>query len=309
MAFFFSRSEYAFDCDDGGGYSGFSTSNSAVCPTTDQGTRTVGGKITDKDGGETEYPASVTVNNVPPEVGAITAPVKPVQVNSAINASADFTDPGILDTHTAVWDWGDGTPSPGTVTESGGSGSVAGSHTYTAAGVYTIDLTVTDDDGGLGWAQFEFVVVYDPDGGFVTGGGWIHSPERAYAPDPSLTGKATFGFVSKYKKGANVPTGHTEFQFRVADLNFSSTEYDWLVIGGHKAQYKGTGTINGTGNYGFMLTAIDEKLTPSTDVDLFRIKIWDKATDSIVYDNKAGESDTSDTATELGGGSIVIHKK
>lgn len=32
--------------------------------------------------------------------------------------------------------------------------------------------------------------------------------------------------------------------------------------------YKGTGTINGEGNYGFMLTAIDEALTPSTDVDL-----------------------------------------
>jgi hypothetical protein len=31
--------------------------------------------------------------------------------------------------------------------------------------------------------------------------------------------------------------------------------YDWLVVGGAKAQYKGTGTINGAGNYGFLLTA------------------------------------------------------
>ena len=79
----------------------------------------------------------------------------------------------------------------------------------------------------------------------------------AYTSDPTLTGKATFGFVSKYQKGANVPTGNTEFQFKVADLNFKTTSYDWLVIAGSKAQYKGTGTINGTCEYKFMLTAID----------------------------------------------------
>jgi hypothetical protein len=38
-----------------------------------------------------------------------------------------------------------------------------------------------------------FLVVYDPDVGFVTGGGWIDSPESAYMPDPSLTGRANFG--------------------------------------------------------------------------------------------------------------------
>ena len=47
--------------------------------------------------------------------------------------------------------------------------------------------------------------------------------------DPTLAGNANFGFVSRYKKGANVPTGQTQFQFQVADLNFHSSEYDWLV--------------------------------------------------------------------------------
>jgi len=71
--------------------------------------------------------------------------------------------------------------------------------------------------------------------------------------------------------------------------------------------YKGTGTVNGEGNYGFMLTAIDEALTPSTDVDLFRIKIWDKDTGEVIYDNQMGAEEDADPATELGGGSIVIH--
>ncbi len=152
------------------------------------------------------------------------------------------------------------------------------------------------------------LAVYDPEGGFVTGGGWINSPAGAYAPDPDLTGKANFGFVSKYKKGATVPTGQTEFQFKVADLNFKSDSYDWLVVAGPKAKYKGAGTINGGGNYGFMLFAIDEGLTPSTDVDLFRIKIWDKNNDEVVYDNQMDDSDDADPTTAIGGGSIKIHK-
>ena len=80
------------------------------------------------------------------------------------------------------------------------------------------------------------------------------------------------------------------------------------MIAGARAQFKGTGTINGTGEYGFMLTAVDEDLTPSTDVDLFRIKIWDKTTDEIVYDNQMGDVDGTAVATEISGGSIVIHK-
>jgi PKD repeat protein len=270
----------------------------------------IGVTVTDKDQGVGTASTKVTVNNVAPTVGPIEdAPVGPIQVGTVVvTVSADFTDPGMLDTHTATWDWGDGSIT--TVNLDQGARTVSDSHTYTEAGVYTVKLTVTDDDGGSDSAQYQqYIVVYDPDGGFVTGGGWITSPEGAYIPDPTLTGKATFGFVSKYKKGATVPTGQTEFQFHAGDLNFHSTSYDWLVIAGAKAKYKGTGAINGAGNYGFMLTAIDEKLTPSTDVDMFRIKIWNKDNgDTIVYDNQLGDDDDVDPATALGEGSIVIHK-
>ena len=63
------------------------------------------------------------------------------------------------------------------------------------------------------------------------------------------------------------------------------------------AQYKGEGTINDTGNYGFMLSAEDKG---KTDTDTFRIKIWDIATEDVVYDNGA--------QTPISGGSIIIHK-
>jgi hypothetical protein len=172
-------------------------------------------------------------------------------------------------------------------------------------------LTVTDDDGGTGQSVFQYVVVYDPEGGFVTGAGWIDSPAGAYKPDPSLTGKATFGFVSKYRKGASIPSGNTEFQFKTADLNFYSDSYEWLVInkGDTRAQYKGIGTINGNHDpygtpYRFMLWASDG------DPDTFRIKIWhdEDSTEIVIYDN-GFEGSGNENGQPVSGGNVVIHIK
>ena len=46
---------YAFDCGDGSGYGAFGATASATCPTDENGTRSVKGKIRDKDNGVTEY--------------------------------------------------------------------------------------------------------------------------------------------------------------------------------------------------------------------------------------------------------------
>ena len=251
----------------------------------------------DADGDGTIY-LEWRVSNQPPVISTLTASFSPVQLGQSINATVAFSDPDVGDTHTITWDWGDGS----TITVPAIVPSVTTSHTYTSPGVYTITVTVTDAAGESDTESFQYVVIYDPNGGFVTGGGWINSPLGAYTPNPLLTGKATFGFVSKYQKGANVPTGNTEFQFHVAGMNFKSTAYDWLVIAGTKAQFKGTGTINGVGEYKFMLTAIDGS------PDKFRIKIWDAETGDIIYDNQPGAEDTVDPSTAIQGGSIVIHK-
>ena len=116
-------------------------------------------------------PFAIFQENMTPAVCEITAPIDPASVNTPITVSATFTDPDISDTHTATWDWDDGTSSAGTVTESGGSGSVEGSHVYSVPGVYPVTLTVTDNNSGAGSSIYQDVVVYDPYGGFVTGGG------------------------------------------------------------------------------------------------------------------------------------------
>ena len=90
-------------------------------------------------------------------------------------------------------------------------------------------------------------------------------------------------------------------------MNFHSNLYEWLVVAGARAQFKGTGTINGAGTFGFLLTAIDGQLPGGQGVDKFRIKIWDKIDDLVVYDNQLGAEDNGNNATELGGGNIVIH--
>lgn len=261
-------------------------------------------KVTDSYGVSNTATTTVAVNNVAPTVEAITAPIDPVVVGTTIATSADFDDVGILDTHIAVWDWNDGTTDSGAVDES--TGTVMGSHTYNASGIYTVKLTITDDDGGVASTEYRYVVVYSPDGEFVTGGGWIDSPAGAYTLDTSITGKANFGFVSIYKNGATVPTGATEFQLKLADFNFHSKDYEWLVIAGERAIYKGTGTVNGEGGYGFMLTGIDGAVN-GDGADKFRIEVWDEATNAIIYDNLLDESTGADLPA-INGGNIVIHK-
>jgi hypothetical protein len=124
----------------------------------------------------------------------------------------------------------------------------------------------------------------------------------------SVAGKANFGFNAQYKKGNNTPDGNTEFQFQAGNLNFKSTNYGTgsLVIAGAKAIFQGTGTINGSGNYNFMISAIDGSINGGGGVDKFRIKIQ-TAGGGVIYDNNFGTADNSDPTTSLGGGSIVIH--
>ncbi len=240
--------------------------------------------------------------NHSPVLTSLTVPSSPLPVNTLAAVQATFTDSDAGDAHTAVWDWGDGTSSAGEVID-GTSGTISGNHVYAAAGVYTVRASVTDRQGASTELEAtQYIVVYDPLAGFVTGGGWFESPAGAYAADPTLVGKASFGFVSKYVKGSSVPTGKTEFQFHVAGFTFSSASYDWLVVSGCRAQYKGEGTINGAGQYKFMLTCTDGL------PDRIRIKIWD-ASEGVVYDNQLDAADTTAPATAISGGNIVVHRK
>lgn len=259
------------------------------------------------------YGTAAPINN--PPVVTITGPPSGsvFSVNTPVNFTGTFTDDA-GDTHTAEWKF-ESITQPATVLEPLGStpGSANTTHTFTEAGVYKVSLTITDN-GNLSSTSTTvnnltaLVVIYDPNGGWVTGGGWINSPEGAFTPIPTLSGRASFGFVSKYQTGASVPVGSTEFQFQAAGLNFESTSYDWMVISGtNKAQFKGVGRINGSGTYRFMLTCIDGGKPGGQGADKFRIRIWSDNL-GLIYDNQLNAPDSDDPTTVLGGGNIEIHR-
>ncbi|HEV2149355.1 MAG TPA: PKD domain-containing protein [Longimicrobiaceae bacterium] len=258
-----------------------------------------------------------------PTIGAVTLPAVAVQTGGAVDVSAAFSDADAGDTHAVPGTtiaWGDGTTSRAGVggtlrvaePAAGAAGSVRGTHAYAAAGVYTVRVTVTDADGARASAVAEYVVVYDP-GAFVAGGGWINSVAGAFKPNPGLAGRASFGFVSRYQKGATRPSGSTHFQFHAADLLFRSTSYDWLTVGGAKAMYHGTGTVTGLGagldgTYQFQLTAYDGQAAGGDGTDRFRIRIYGGPA-GLLYDNEWTRGANDDATTALGGGSIQIQTR
>jgi len=145
--------QYAFDCGDGTGYSAFGNSNSRSCPTTDNGTRAVKGKIKDKDGGYTAYSANVTVSNVPPHITSVTASntfAGPLAFMTS-TISTLFDDPGSGDTWVNLLTFSDGGTETSTTqpaAQGGNSYKFTLTHRFTTAGCKTVTSRVTDDDGG-----------------------------------------------------------------------------------------------------------------------------------------------------------------
>ena len=275
-------------------------------------------QVTVKDSATPQASASaqsaVTVRNLSPVITTASGAGSPQALGTVTTVTAAFTDVGAPDTHTCSVNWDDGSTPPGVVSESAGNGSCTANHLFTSAGVYSVVVTITDDDTGSANKAIDlrYVVIFDPSGGFVTGGGGIVSPAgacRLTAACLASVGHANFGFVSKYKKGSNVPEGQTEFQFQAGDLNFHSSAYDAgsLVVAGYKAQYKGTGEINGVPGYRFVLTAYDGSEQGGGGVDKFRMKI---TTAALIYDNRTTTVRTTSIWPPDGHQQrrIVIHK-
>jgi hypothetical protein len=131
--------------------------------------------VTDNHGAQGSDTVVVTVVNVPPEanidkitdeLGAqIGVDVPVALVGLEVHLVGSFTDVGIVDTHTASLDWGDGEVYTQADFDSftdclgWAIGLLNATHVYAAPGTYTITLVVTDDDGGVGTATAQIEVV------------------------------------------------------------------------------------------------------------------------------------------------------
>jgi PKD repeat protein len=118
----------------------------------DNGTFTVGLRVTDPFGLTSTDTTQVTVANVPPIVNIQHSSVNNLRV---FTGDGSFIDPG-TDTWTATVNYGDNTGTKNLPLNP--DKSFALSHTYTCNGNYTVKVCVKDDDGGSGCNQVQITV-------------------------------------------------------------------------------------------------------------------------------------------------------
>ncbi len=131
---------YEWDCTDDGTYDTSTATPGGVCSYAQDGSYVARLRVTDDGGLTDDDSASVTVGNVAP-VAAAGGPYS-ADEGSPVAFSGSETDAGVLDSHTAAWDFGDSTSGTG----------FAPSHAYADDGTFTATITVTDDAGGSGSA-------------------------------------------------------------------------------------------------------------------------------------------------------------
>ena len=157
---------YEWDLDNDGEYDD-ATGVTTEVVFDDDGAFTVGLRVTDEfDESDTDT-AEVAVLNVAPAVNAGSDAT--IYSGETFTVNASFTDPGVLDTHTATIDFrtGDG-PEWATVVEEEGSGTVTGSHRYFVPDTYTVEVCVTDDDEGTGCDSLSVAAIAYADGAVLS---------------------------------------------------------------------------------------------------------------------------------------------
>ncbi|TPW17944.1 MAG: PDK repeat-containing protein, partial [bacterium] len=115
----------------------------------DNGAYTVTVTVTDDDTGTSTRTFVASVSNVAPDL----APLADQSASEGSPVSllgANFSDSGLLDSHTATVDWGDGTTEAAPIS----SKTVYAQHAYGDNGAYTVTVTVRDDDGGTSSRSF-----------------------------------------------------------------------------------------------------------------------------------------------------------
>ena len=237
----------------------------------------------------------------------------PFKVGSTVSFNGTFWDkPGNV--HTSKWLVDGSSVANGIVTEPTltQTGKVSGSYKFNSPGVYKLQMNVTDATGNTSYTNTNneldaIVVIYDPNGGYAYGGGWFQSAAGALTGNSSATGTASFGFAVNYANPAK-PKGETQFEFKAGAFEFNALNFDYLVVNGAKAQFKGTGKIiGGQSGIGFIMTVTDGA-EDGSGTDKIRLKIYNRSTGFVYYDNQPGASDAAAPVMEIGANSEIFIK-
>jgi PKD repeat protein len=222
---------YDWDLDNDGQYDD-ATGVTTDVTFNDNGSFTVGLRVTDKFGESDTATAEVTVNNVDPAANA--GDPKTSDEGEIVAFSGSFTDPGTDDTHTITWDFGDSSPTV--------SGTLTPSHVYADDGEYTATLTVIDDDLGTGIATVSVTIENIP-------------PEVSAVPGKTIDlGEIINGVIAEF-----TDAGIADFHIATIDWGDGTADDPGTVD-----ESAGSGTVTGShvyswpGSYVVTVDVIDD---------------------------------------------------
>ena len=131
-------------------------------------------------------------------------------------------------------DPGQGAGTPMTFAASTMTGTIG---TNLLPGVCTVSVRARDAAGNWSAPSSAILVVYNPTGGFATGGGWIvpgnvvNSNPGNVLPGLDSTSKANFGFVVKYQSGASTTSLSYRDAYRTGPSSLSTVSCKFLTHG------------------------------------------------------------------------------
>ena len=181
--------------------------------------------------------------NQPPVAEA--GPDQTVNEGQAVKIAGSFTDPDLNDSHTFLWDFGDGTTTAGTLTPT---------HAYADNGTYAATLTVTDEYGEVGTDTMTVRVKNVPPTVSISG-----APASAIAKQPITLDSSVFD-------PSPVDTA-------------AGFMYRWTVMKDGSPFVSGEGTElrsfsftpDKSGNYQVMLSAADKDGGVGTDSAMIKV--------------------------------------
>ncbi|MCJ8167192.1 T9SS type A sorting domain-containing protein [Pontibacter sp. E15-1] len=231
-----------------------------------------------------------------------------MKAGEQVRTTADFGTYIALTEAGVRWSWGDNSTSISYTLPD--NPRITGQHRYTAAGIYTIGLDVSQsclqpvsDD------YRQEMVIFDPAAGNVSGAGLLRVP----AESPAM-GTSAFAFAARYTTNDAFakPSGAALFVLNSSHILFSKS-LDWLVIKDNRAALQGIGTVNGKGRFKFVATMEDGGGAGLNDAaDQLRLQVWDlNAYGKLVYDNSAASQRLSlvQQLPGIGGGQVLINHK
>jgi hypothetical protein len=194
-------------------------------------------------------------------------------LGAGVDVPPPFSDPGVNDTHTCTVVWDDGATEP----FAAAGGACDRRHVFDRAGMFTLKVTVRDDDGQTDTGSV-MVVVYDPTAGVASGNGWLDAARTI-----------AFVFLGGYPSAtATVPQGALTFTAEREGLHLRAhRDLEWLVITpDDRIALKGRGELSTGRAVQFVLYA-----RPGQPHEL-RMVIWE-ASRGLVPDGVPAIHDTS----------------